>query len=99
MAAARNRNRPQSDATKHVSLTQFVRDKELARAREGCVICKLPAEIRAQLGRGATRRGFTREDQVAWLKGPCGAKGVTVEGLANHLNGKHDREEDSNGTA
>lgn len=68
-----------------LTLTAFMRDK----ARAGCVICKLAPEIQAQLGRSATKKGYTREDQVEWLTKLPGGATVTLEVLASHLNGKH----------
>lgn len=70
------------------SLAVFMQEK----ARAGCLICKLPSEIQAQLGRPATKKGFTREDQVEWLRTIPAAAGVTLEILIAHLNAKHFKE-------
>lgn len=77
------------EAAKAANLSKFMR----SRARAGCAVCDLPAEIRSQLGRPATKRGYTREDQVEWLREAVGAKKVTLEVLATHLSSKHDQEE------
>lgn len=74
-----------------VTLVDFVRGK----AKAGCPLCKLAPEVRAQLGRSATKKGFTRDDQVEWLRTAVGAKGITLEHLAEHLNGRHDRDLDA----
>lgn len=80
-----------STATKQLtSLATFMKD----RARAGCAVCCLPVEVRRQLGRPASKRGFTREDQVEWLRTVCGESAITVEILATHLTSKHDTEED-----
>lgn len=76
---------------KSISLADFMRSK----ARKGCLICELPLEVRAQLGRSATKKGFTRDDQVEWLKTVCGMPKVTREVLDQHLNGRHDRGDDA----
>lgn len=70
-----------------------------AKLRAGCLVCQLPTEIRAQLGRVAVKRGFSRQDQVEWLRVACSATKVTLDILNTHLNSHHDREEDFNGTA
>lgn len=77
---------PKSKAEQQ-SLAQYMQSK----VRAGCLICQLPQEVRAQLGREASKRGFSREDQVEWLRLACGAAKVTVEILTAHLNGKHDQ--------
>lgn len=79
--------------TKAPSLTEFMREK----ARKGCIICALPLEVRMQLGKPATERGFTRPDQAEWLRQACGVTGVTLDILNKHLSSRHDREEDLNG--
>lgn len=76
------------------SLTDFMREK----AKRDCLICKLPIEVRAQLGPEATKKGFTRPNQLEWLRQACGANSVTMEVLNQHLNRQHDREGDFNGT-
>jgi hypothetical protein len=76
------------------SLSAFM----LSKARTGCLICQLPREIRDQLGSDASRRGFTRQDQVDWLRGACGVTKVTLDILNRHLSSRHDREEESNGS-
>lgn len=73
------------------SLSAFM----LSKARAGCLICQLKPEVRAQLGGDAGKRGFTRQDQVDWLRAACGATKVTLDILNRHLSSRHDREEES----
>lgn len=70
------------------NLAAFMR----AKLRKECVICQLPAEVREQLGRTASRRSFTRQDQLDWLHEAIGAKQITMTQLVAHLNGRHDEE-------
>lgn len=67
-------------------LSVFMRDK----AKADCVICKLPDEIRNQLGKPASRLGFSRPDQIEWLRTACGAVNVNLAALNTHLNSRHD---------
>lgn len=69
------------------SLTEFMRNK----IKAACLVCQLPKEIRDQLGRSASKKGFSRPDQVEWLK-VCGYTKITVEELGKHLNGKHEED-------
>jgi hypothetical protein len=78
---------------KQQSLALFMQEK----ARVGCLVCALSKEVRTQLGRGAGKRGFSRQDQVEWLRAACGANTVTLDILNTHINSRHDREEDFNG--
>lgn len=83
------RNQTQSSepkpAKKPVSLAEFMRQK----AKGACLICRLPADIQAQLGKPASDKGYSRVDQVEWLRAVCGAREVTIEILTKHLNGRH----------
>lgn len=83
---------PKPKPTKPAETTQSLAAFMQAKARAGCVVCRLPEEVRSQLGRAAVKRGFSREDQVEWLRSACGV-GVTHEELSTHLNGRHDRPE------
>lgn len=67
------------------SLTEFVR----AERRAACVVCRLPAEVIADL-RDATSKKFRRDVQLRWLAA-CGYK-ITNEQLNNHYSGKHDHD-------
>lgn len=69
----------------HVSLVEFVR----AEKRANCRICKLPVEIRGQLGRTATEKKIVYDQQVRWLNMVTGMK-ITAEELTKHTNGRHD---------
>lgn len=63
-----------------------------AKVQAACPVCQLPEAIRVQLGPAAARKGFTRADQVEWLRVVCGVAGVTVDVLNRHFNGRHDQE-------
>lgn len=81
---------PDKTSAEQASLSEFMRAKVRAR----CPVCKLSADIRAQLGTAAARRGFTRVDQVEWLRVVVGAGDVNLDILNAHLNARHDREEE-----
>lgn len=81
--------RKAGDAGEAQSLAAFM----LQKVRDACLVCQLPPVIRDQLGPAAGKRGFTRQDQVAWLREACGVKEVTLDILNAHFNGRHDREE------
>ena len=87
---ARRKGRVPADAAGAAAptLVKFMQ----AKARAGCAVCQLPAAVRAQLGTEATKRGFTRADQVEWLRGACGVQTITVDGLDRHFRGRHDEE-------
>lgn len=68
-----------------LSLPAYMR----AKTRAACPVCKLPDAIRAQLGRPAGRRGFSRADQIEWLREACGVQ-ISVEELTAHLSGRHE---------
>jgi 6-phosphogluconate dehydrogenase len=68
------------------------------KARKNCLVCQLPKEIRDQLGTEASKKGFSRQDQIEWLRAACGVAQVTSAILNRHLSSRHDeREEESNG--
>lgn len=60
-----------------------------AKARHDCKICALPAEVRAQIGKSATDRGYSRDDQVEWLNAAVGA-GVSRQDLDRHISRRHE---------
>lgn len=70
------------------SLLEFANAKERAMKREACVICKLPAQVRAQLAQ-AGERGITRKMQIAWLQEVHRVK-VGTSDLQAHFLGRHD---------
>ena len=78
-------SKPKKDSP---DLAAFMR----AKLRKECVICQLPAAVRSQLGRPASRKDFTRQDQLDWLHEAVGAKHITMNQLVAHLNGRHDEE-------
>lgn len=67
------------------TLADFMRDKK----RATCPVCKLPEDIRSQLGKEATKRGFTRADQVEWLNMVVGAE-ITLRELSSHFSSRHE---------
>jgi hypothetical protein len=72
-------------SAKTLSLTDFVK----AEKRANCNVCKLPVEVRGQLGRPASEKKISREQQVKWIYAVTG-KTITLEELNSHNNGKHD---------
>lgn len=83
-------NAPSLPATPPATLEAFIR----AQKQRDCPVCALPLEVRRQLGHPATERGFSRMDQLRWLREGCGAVKVTAEILNKHLSAKHDSEDD-----
>lgn len=71
-----------------VNIDEFMR----AKIRKSCPVCQLPDEIRSQLGSYASKRRYTREDQLEWLRSAVGVKDITMEVLVVHLNSRHDQE-------
>ncbi len=76
--------------TRAVTLSEFIREKK----KKDCVICRLDVSIRRQLGPEASKRGFSRGDQVEWLREVVGITAVTGDVLQQHLNGRHDTAEE-----
>lgn len=68
-----------------VSLTDFVKAKK----RENCPVCKLPVEIRGQIGKSASEKHISREQQLEWVALVTGVK-LSIEELNAHVNGRHD---------
>ena len=68
-----------------LSLVDFVKLKR----KENCKICKMPVEVRGQIGKPASEKHISRDQQVEWLKLVTGVE-VTVEDLNAHVNGRHD---------
>lgn len=66
------------------SLTDFMQ----AKRREGCAVCELPPEIRAQL-RGASKRHIRRTDIIEWLASEYGMK-ITRAAFDSHQSGRHE---------
>lgn len=69
---------------KGLSLVEYAR--ELRRA--DCKVCKLPAEVLAQI-RGAREKRIARPVILRWLEDEQGQK-ITVQDLEAHTNGRHD---------
>jgi len=67
------------------TLVEFIKAKK----RENCNVCKLPVEVRGQVGRAASERKISRDQQVEWVRLVTGAK-ITVEELTQHVSGRHD---------
>ena len=76
---------PVTDAPR--SLIRFARDKR----REGCPVCALSPDIRAQLVEASSRK-IPRAVQLEWLRTDVGAR-ITDADLSQHANGRHDAEE------
>lgn len=68
-----------------VTLVAFVK----AKRRENCQVCKLPVEIRGQLGRPASEKHISRDQQIEWVELATGVK-LTLEEFNAHVNGRHD---------
>lgn len=69
----------------NISLKDFVKMEK----RAACRVCKLPVEIRGQLGRPASDQRIPMEQQIKWLELVTGEK-FTVEELKQHAGGRHD---------
>ncbi len=67
------------------TLLEFVRLKK----KENCRVCKLPVEIRGQIGRTATEKRISQDQQIEWIKLATGIL-ITVEELKQHVSGRHD---------
>ncbi len=67
------------------TLAEFIKAKK----RIGCSVCKLPVEIRAQIGRAASEKHISRDLQVEWVSLVAGHP-ITSEELMQHVNGRHD---------
>lgn len=75
---------PKTAKTAKRSLTAFMQDKR----REGCAICDLPPDIRAQM-RGASKRHIRRSDIIEWLASEYGIK-LTRSAFDSHQSGRHE---------
>jgi len=71
-----------------MALVDHAREQRLDQKRAICPVCKLSAEVRAQLAE-AGGRGITRKEQSAWLKEVVG-KAITIPELNAHFAGRHD---------
>lgn len=67
------------------TLDEFVKAKK----KEKCKVCKLPVEVRGQLGRPASEKHISREQQIEWIALVTGVK-ITLEELQAHVTGRHD---------
>ena len=70
--------------TQVLGLMDFMR----AKRREACPVCKLPAEVRAQLDT-ASDKGIKRKDVLEWLRTIVGVP-ITDAELTAHRTGRHD---------
>jgi len=68
-----------------MTLAEFSREER----KKNCPVCKLPAEIRGQLGKPASEKKISRDQQVRWVQVVTGVT-VSVEDLNKHNNGRHD---------
>lgn len=67
------------------TLVEFVKQQR----RANCRVCKLPVEVRGQVGRTASEKKISREQQVEWITLVTGVK-ITADELTAHVNGRHD---------
>lgn len=68
-----------------IPLTTFVQVEK----RSTCKVCKLPVEVRGQIGRPASEKKIPAETQLRWIKQVMGVT-ITVEELRSHVTGRHD---------
>lgn len=68
-----------------LSLVDFAR----AEKRKNCRVCKFPIEVRSQLGRAASEKKISQDQQVKWLELVTGTK-ITLDELRQHVAGRHD---------
>lgn len=67
------------------TLVEFVK----AAKRASCNVCKLPVEIRGQIGKSASEKKISRDQQIEWVALVTGKK-ITIEELNQHVSGRHD---------
>lgn len=67
------------------TLVEFIKAKK----RENCRVCKLPIQVRSQLGKPASEKKISRDEQIAWVEVATGVK-ITHEELTQHITGRHD---------
>lgn len=72
-------------ARQNVTLVDFVK----AKRRENCRVCKLSVEVRGQIGRPASAKNISRDQQIEWVALVTGVK-LTLEEFNQHVNGRHD---------
>lgn len=70
------------------TLLEFTR----AEKRAACRVCQLPVEIRGQIGRAASEKKITQDQQIKWIALVTGRK-ITVEELKQHVGARHDATE------
>lgn len=78
-------SRAREKQTRNVTLVDFVK----AKRRENCRACKLPVDIRGQIGRPASEKKISREQQIEWVTLVTGVT-LTMEEFNAHVNGRHD---------
>lgn len=71
-----------------MALAEYVRGKRLDEKRAVCPVCRLGAEVRKELAI-AGQRGYTRKEQVGWLREVVGVE-ITALELQAHFAGRHD---------
>jgi hypothetical protein len=76
----------------NMNLESFMAKKRKERNKRECKVCQLPDGVRSQLGKPASEKGFSRPDQLQWLREACGQTQITMQMLAKHLNGRHEEE-------
>jgi hypothetical protein len=68
-----------------LTLEQFVK----AEKRAKCRVCKFPIEVRSQIGRSASEKKISQDQQIKWIELITGQK-ITIEELKQHVSGRHD---------
>lgn len=76
---------PKKPAPAARSLAEFLAEKR----REGCPICALSDDVKAQL-KLASKRSVKRADQIEWLEAELGVT-LTTEQITAHYSGQHER--------
>lgn len=75
-------------STKHEKVPTLVEFAKLKK-KESCRVCKLPVEIRGQIGKPASEKRIPQDQQIEWVKLATGVT-ITVEELKQHVSGRHD---------
>jgi hypothetical protein len=77
-----------SDSQRKRSLVDYERDRTREKRREGCVLCKLPDDVKEQL-RSASRKKIPREVVLEWLNKELGFE-ISINAFQRHAQGRHD---------
>lgn len=80
---------PKITAKKPRPAARSLADFLLEKRREGCPICALPDDVKAQL-RLASKRSIKRAEQIEWLESEVGVT-LTVDQFNAHHSGRHEQ--------